>query len=320
MKKCCFVIPYFGKLPNYFQLFLNSCKYNEGFEWLIITDDKSVFDYPSNVKTVFCSFEDLKLKIQSHYDFKISLEKPYKLCDFRPAYGEIFEEYLTDFEFWGYCDTDILIGDLNHFLTADILSRYDKLFCLGHMALFRNKKEDLQLYKTAVNNELWYVEAFSSPENIIFDENCKSGKNIHKIYKYLGKKILEVDWSINFKILPTRFVKITFIPETGNFEEDGQSAVYTWEKGKVYRYTFKEHVIKEEFLYIHLQERKMKMKSNVSSLDKVKIVPNTFEELEVPEVSNSTFAKIKKYAFNFHYFEYHYKWKKKRMKELLRIK
>ena len=60
MKKCCFVIPYFGKLPNYFQLFLNSCKYNQDYNWLLFTDDNSEFVYPSNVQRILIDFEELK--------------------------------------------------------------------------------------------------------------------------------------------------------------------------------------------------------------------------------------------------------------------
>lgn len=48
--KVCFVVPYFGKFPSYFDLFLKSCKYNEDFNWIIFTDDKEDYDYPNNVK------------------------------------------------------------------------------------------------------------------------------------------------------------------------------------------------------------------------------------------------------------------------------
>ena len=45
------------------------------------------------------TFNELRKLIQSKFDFEISLEKPYKLCDFRPAYGFLFEEYLKEFRF-----------------------------------------------------------------------------------------------------------------------------------------------------------------------------------------------------------------------------
>ena len=40
--KVTFIIPYFGKLPNYFDLFLKSCKYNGGYRWIVFTDDKTI--------------------------------------------------------------------------------------------------------------------------------------------------------------------------------------------------------------------------------------------------------------------------------------
>ena len=41
------------------------------------------------------TFESLRNRIQKLYDFKISLEKPYKLCDYKPAYGEIFKPEIS---------------------------------------------------------------------------------------------------------------------------------------------------------------------------------------------------------------------------------
>ncbi|WP_333562533.1 DUF6625 family protein, partial [Lactobacillus amylovorus] len=45
MKKGAFIIPYFGHFNNYFQLFLNSCKYNSNYDWIIFTDDRTKYDY-----------------------------------------------------------------------------------------------------------------------------------------------------------------------------------------------------------------------------------------------------------------------------------
>lgn len=49
MKKT-IIIPYYGKFPDFFQLFLNSCKWNKGFNWLIFTDNEDKYIYPDNVK------------------------------------------------------------------------------------------------------------------------------------------------------------------------------------------------------------------------------------------------------------------------------
>ena len=297
MKKCCFIIPYFGKLPNYFSLFLKTCGYNEDFNWLIITDDNTEYHYPKNVKKINMSFAELKKMIQSKFDFQISLPNPYKLCDFRPAYGFLFEEYLKEFEFWGYCDTDILIGNIKNFITDTMLKEYDKIFCLGHMTIFKNN--DNKLFMSQINEEFWYKEVFSNPKNFIFDEHYSNSRNIHEIYLKKGKKVFEEDYSINFKILPSRFIKITYNANKKVFMSDEQSSIYVWENGSIYRYTQKNKSIKkEEYLYIHLQERKMSVKEGIENNSIIKIIPNKFTVLEVPKVTIENFKSIKKYSFN----------------------
>lgn len=39
--KVTFLIPYFGILPNYFDLFLKSCEYNAEYQWIVFTDDET---------------------------------------------------------------------------------------------------------------------------------------------------------------------------------------------------------------------------------------------------------------------------------------
>ena len=98
MKKILFICPYFGAFPNYFNLTLNSIKYNPTIDWLIITDITKQYDYPNNVKIINMKFEELQKKVQSCFNFKINLNAPFKMCDFRPAYGIIFKEYLNKLE------------------------------------------------------------------------------------------------------------------------------------------------------------------------------------------------------------------------------
>ena len=78
--KIAIIIAYFGKLPEYIQLFLDSCKLNYGFEWLIFSDDDTTYNYPSNVHLIKMNFGECKKLIQSKFDFEITLSKPQKLC------------------------------------------------------------------------------------------------------------------------------------------------------------------------------------------------------------------------------------------------
>ena len=102
--KILLIIAYFGEFHNYFDLFLKSCEWNPDVNWLIVTDNKVEYNYPENVQKVETTFEQLKEKIQSLYDFPVALEKPYDLCDLKVAYGEIFQNYIEGYKFWGYCD------------------------------------------------------------------------------------------------------------------------------------------------------------------------------------------------------------------------
>lgn len=69
MQSIIVVIPYFGKFNSYFNLFLKSIEYNSTVDFLIITDDKRNFDYPSNVKVVYSSFEEESHRMTSYFDF-----------------------------------------------------------------------------------------------------------------------------------------------------------------------------------------------------------------------------------------------------------
>ena len=116
MYSIAYVVPYFGKFPKGFQFWLLSCKCNPSIDWLIFTDDKTPYDYPENVKVTYWTFNQMKKKAQAIYDFQIFLERPYKLCDFKPAYGEIFADELKNYDFWGHCDIDLVwVTSTRHF-------------------------------------------------------------------------------------------------------------------------------------------------------------------------------------------------------------
>ena len=50
--KVAIVVPYFGTLPNYFQLFLDTCAYNPEFDWLIwnVISEYFMVKYPQKPK------------------------------------------------------------------------------------------------------------------------------------------------------------------------------------------------------------------------------------------------------------------------------
>ncbi|MDD3240905.1 MAG: hypothetical protein PHW47_12675 [Lachnospira sp.] len=85
-------------------------KYNPTIDWMIFTDDHGEYPWPSNVIVHYCTFEDFKEMIQRKFEFPITLTKPYRLTDFKPAYGYVLQEYISEYEFWGHCDFDVIWG------------------------------------------------------------------------------------------------------------------------------------------------------------------------------------------------------------------
>ena len=121
-KRAALIIPYFGgEFPNYFQLFLNSCEKNQDFTWMIFTDNRTKYRYPNNVKKISMSFGEMVSRVRSKFDFEICLDRPYKLCDYKCAYGYIFGDYLKEYDFWGHSDCDLIYGRLSDFITDDIV-------------------------------------------------------------------------------------------------------------------------------------------------------------------------------------------------------
>lgn len=322
--KCCLIVPYFGKLPNYFELFLKSCAYNPEFIWMIFTDDHTKYNYPSNVHAYYMEFHELLAIMSNKFDFTVNISEPHKLCDFKPSYGYIFEEYLREYDFWGFCDLDVLWGNLKNFITDDLLEKYDKLFCLGHFVLFRNNKEINRLFMQPIDGEYWYKDAFTSTKTIIFDETV-GDRNINTLFLRKGKRVLMKDYSMNSKIAPANFVRVIYNPTSNSFDvEKKKKAVYLWDRGNAYRLIRKRgRLIKEEFMYYHFQGREMNIKEDVYKLDVFKILGDGFYLLEYEPINEKNFYKVKKTIFSFRFFRIWIPWKinglKRRINKILEV-
>lgn len=236
---------YFGKLPNYFQLWLNSCEKNEKFNWLIFIDDKTKYNYPQNVKVEYIDFNYLKKMIENKLDIKVNLKNTYKICDYRPAFGEIFSEYISEYDFWGHCDFDMIFGCLENFINDDILNSHDKIFSRGHLTLYKNSKIVNTMYKKNIHN-INYLEIFSDKNNRAFDEWA----GITKIFKENNLKIYYDD--VIADVIPK--IKKINISRGDNYKEQ----IFYYYNGHILRqYKINNEKKIDEFAYIHFQKRKM---------------------------------------------------------------
>lgn len=307
-----FIIPYFGQFPNYFDLFLKSCEHNKSFDWMIFTDNTVNYAYPENVKKISMTFDECSSLVKSKFDFEISLSSYKKLCDFRAAYGYVFQEYIKDYDFWGYCDTDIIFGDLSKFLTEDVLNKYDKIYSLGHLTLYRNTYENNTVFMRELNGRQRYKEVFLSPEGCAFDEWYPD--SINDIYLQENIPFLKTSYCADIYPYRSKFVLDIFEYKNRAYHlGEEKNNIFKWENGAVIRYFYKDGKINtDEHIYIHLQKRKMhnKIKNNANEFY---IAPNKFTDGDLS--AEKLLKRSDMLAFlNFQYIKVKYKSLKQRLK------
>ena len=313
MKKCCFIIPYFGRFPKSFMVFLKTCAYNQDFDWLIFTDDRTDYNYPSNFTVNYTTYEDLRILVDNKMGFKVSMDNPYKLCDLKPAYGYIFEEYISDYLFWGHCDIDTIIGNLNLFITDQLLSLYDKLFCLGHMTLYRNTNENNRIFMRDLHGKQLYKEVYTTPNSCWFDEEWYDENNINQIFITQGKRVLNEDQSINFDVHKRKFMRVKYVGKMEGANTHGyktygdENAMYIWEKGNIDKIVIKNgEIIRKPVMYMHFQHRKMIIERNVMMSDSFAIIPNGFINYRNKKLTRLSFQlrRRRTLCFDFYYRKY----------------
>lgn len=282
MKKCIFIVPYFGKLPDYFPLFLKTCKSNKDFDWLILTDDMTNFTYPANVHRVYYTFNKLRKKVQSVFDFKIHLNNYQKLCDYKPCYGYIFEHYISNYKFWGYCDVDILWGNINKFLPSN-LDCYDKLFELGHCTLFKNTPENNRMFMKKLRGVEIYKWSYSQDQVTTFDEIYGNNPDINDIFLNYRKKVFRSNYAFDVQPAKIFFQDANYDYKTGRylFEPHYWKKLSVWRQGGILRfYQGNNSLISDEYMYIHLQDRKMGWSKQCLTSNEWKIVPEYIKPLK----------------------------------------
>lgn len=305
------IVPYFGKFPNYFQLVLKSCKANKKhYDWFFFTDNYTEYDYPENVKVFYCSFEEMQRKVQEKFPFKISLEKPYKFCDYRPAYGYIFEEYIEEYDFWGHCDIDCIYGKFDNFLKEEAFL-CDKIMRLGHMTLYRNCKENNRRFMLQVQGGERYREVYTTDDSCIFDEENVIGEiTIRDIWKEYGFTEYCMDNVIANTHYKSDIFRLTVQYGDGaNYlTERRKKNFFVWDRGILYRLSLEQgEVFKKEYMYLHLMRRKMDIVLNDSECDTYKIISNAFEDIKKVPTEKMEFQRERWRNFNLQYFRVRWK-------------
>lgn len=270
------IVAYFGTLPSYFQIFLDSCRCNPKFDWLIYTDDVTEYHYPQNVHRIVMNFDECKRIIQSHFNFSIALKSPKKLCDYKCAYGYIFQDYLSDYDWWGHCDLDQVFGNLEAFITDERLNTVDKIYSIGHLTLYRNTEANNQIFMSKIEGKARYKEVFTTDRGMGFDEWLPN--NVNDIFLYRGVPAIYKNEGADIDSYHTSFVLVDYdITQQRYIHSTVKNSIFLWRKGKLYQLYMQDRKLKRsEFPYVHLQKRRMIDKRKSASKDSFYIIPNCF--------------------------------------------
>ena len=303
MNKIALVSCYMGVFPNYFQLFLDSAAKNLDVDFYIFNNGSQSIKTSSNVKIISMSLEELNRIASSKLDLPINITPSYgyKLCDLKPAYGVIFEDYLTRYDFWGHCDIDVIWGRITHFLTPEKLANFDVLtfeetHFAGHLTLFRNSGVTIDLFRQTED----YKKVFTDNSRCHnFCECCYRWGKYHPLKELIDSSqtvsIYDIVMDLKGKQQLRLFIKyimreypdpFRFVYRDGVFEDCSSYLGLDDNSHGV----FKDLNTKEEFMYFHLYHIKDDWRFYISQFDYLPSEFTVSSEGIIPGSPNNMFS------------------------------
>jgi hypothetical protein len=156
------VVLWLGAFPRWFPATLRSFEANCNIDFYFFSDNLPT-DLPPNIPPnchfPFLNKTQFETLASRKFGKPIRLRAGYKLCDWRPALGHLFEELLRPYAFWGWCDIDTIWGQPRKWLTPEVLNAYDVFSpwaahpVLGPFTVLRNNEVLRFAYKLVPN--LW---------------------------------------------------------------------------------------------------------------------------------------------------------------------
>lgn len=284
---------YFGKFPAYFSVWLESCRRNPTIDFIVVTDQDICCDI-ANVRIVKSTLDTFKAQASAMLGFEVIIDTPFKLCDYKPAYGVIFETLLKPYDYWGHCDIDVIWGDLRTFFDRYHIEKYDKFLPLGHLSLYRNTFENNRRFMNQVEGLSNYRKIFQSKQNYLFDELALIQIYQEK-FSFFDKIIFADIWPskrrytmcTQLKYYPSIYQELEKRYNPINFKEQ----IFLWIDGKIYQYYIEDNKIgRREYIYIHMQKRPWKLDgefSNQMYISQNRVCACADGYLDIPKLINS---------------------------------
>ncbi len=304
MRNIALIVVYFGNLPSSFPAWLISCSYNQQIDWLVFTDSKiDQFELPPNVVVRHITLQRFCEAVSEELGFTVRFRQAYKTIDFKPLYWILLKGERKRYDFWGYCDLDMIFGDLRAHVSAPLLDSYDKIFSCGHLTLYRNCEHANQMYRNAPPSLNWR-NILSSEKAFGFDEHC----GVNAIWQFNNGRVFQ-DESMIADIDPhlAGF-------ELQQWKLNKKRQVFFFDSGKLLQGFFAGNEwVTREYMYIHFQKRSLPFPCFAHPVKSFYITPRGFIQREpgiVPSMQSvQTLSSVPENATN-KFAEFNYRIRK----------
>jgi hypothetical protein len=217
MNKIVLINLWFGEIPEYFKFHYETSISNENIDFLLITDQNIELE-ASNYKVIKINLHFLKNRIKDILDIDYEFSNDRNICQLKCALGDIFNEEIKDYVYWGFYDIDTLFGDFNKFILP-IIDEYD-VISFGAKNFHDRISGPLTIIKNNYRNNKLYKIKFS--------------EFVYKLYNYDTDSFDENEFNIIVQENSELSVKILY--EVCNFSTDKGYPIYEsyWSGGKLY--------------------------------------------------------------------------------------
>lgn len=285
------IIPWFGNWPEWFELFLESCRHNPDIQWLFFTDAAPPANSPDNVCFRVMSFEKYKALVSERLEINFNPTNPYKLCDIKPALGYIHYDEIRDYDFYAFGDVDVIYGQIRNFITDAKLKRFDVISThekriSGHFCILRNVP---YIRKSFMKVKGW-KQHLENPQHLSFDES-----HFTKVFLPHRKhpKWLRKIWSISSKYQRCALFKEQFSTILSPIKwRDGtltHPKTWLWKRGQLTN--TKDQA---EYMYLHF----MNFKSRTWLPKSIRHLPAAWEKLDKLKTVSTAEAKNRGFSIS----------------------
>lgn len=154
IEKKAVIVVYFGEFGHSVLLSLKTL-INNNIDVYFFSDN-SINIESNNFFRFHFEKKEFDALVFSKMGFNPKIEYGYKLCDFKVFYPLIFESYLKlNYKFIGFCDVDVVYGNLDFFIGSSESKGFDVIGSRGHFMLF-NERSLSFIYSFFLDNKNVY--------------------------------------------------------------------------------------------------------------------------------------------------------------------